>query len=196
MFTSVWLYRSSVTSLSSFSCLIYIWAFSHPSILFWIASFHMWTETWVFVCRNDSAASAFIIYFLSLLSYLKSQPISHAHFKERRKKRRLQAGSSEQGPCLGFSKCQMSFWAGKGLSAYTNAQTWTCVGYGGIFSRIWSALLCAKERSEIEWANVTFWNLNWRKCVLQRSHYIFHYPVSRLHRWPACWFSVRLECHE
>jgi len=60
----------------------------------------------VYVCCNDSAAaSAFIIYFLSLLSYLKSQPISHALFQERRNKRRLQAGSSEQGPCLGFSKC-------------------------------------------------------------------------------------------
>lgn len=35
------------------------------------------------------------IYFLSLFSSLKSQSISQAHFKKRRNKRRLQAGSSE-----------------------------------------------------------------------------------------------------
>lgn len=72
---------------------------------FFLASFHsLWNylfsrarvairDTSVYVRRNDSAASA--IYFLSLLSYLKSQPISLAHFKERRNKRRPQAGSSE-----------------------------------------------------------------------------------------------------
>lgn len=133
MFTSVWLYRSSVTSLSLklFMFDLHLSFFtSFHSLLNYLLS-HVIRDMSVYVCRNDSAASAFIIYFLSLLSYLKSQPISHAHFKEGRNKRRLQAGSSEQGPCLGFSKCQMSFWAGEGLSAYTNAQTWTCVRYWG-----------------------------------------------------------------
>ncbi len=56
---------------------------------------HVHVEIWdvsVYVCHNNSAtsASAFINY---ILSYLKSQPISQAHFKEGRNKRRLQAGS-------------------------------------------------------------------------------------------------------
>lgn len=33
---------------------------------------------------------------------------------------------NKQGPCLGFSKCQMSFLPGEGLSAYPNAQSQVC----------------------------------------------------------------------
>ncbi len=150
---------------------IYIGPFSHPS--FWMNYLlsHVHVEIWdvsVYGCHNNSAtsASAFIIY---ILSYLKSQPISQAHFKEGRNKRRLQAGSRVElertKTLFGFLEMSDVILGWRRIISIHKCTNLGLRCIPGVFSRIWSGLPSTKERSEIEWANVTLWNLNWCKCV-------------------------------